>query len=62
MAPLYDIAELRRLRSSASESTIALEKAVKEDVVKGMTLSLAVQTYGTFCQSRLPLDSHKLVF
>ncbi|KAL9085056.1 MAG: hypothetical protein Q9165_007797 [Trypethelium subeluteriae] len=34
MAPAYNIAELRQLRTSASESTIALEKAVKEDVVK----------------------------
>ncbi|KAI9713261.1 MAG: hypothetical protein M1820_001248 [Bogoriella megaspora] len=40
MAPAYDIAELRRLRNSASESTIALEKEIKEDVVKGEAIYL----------------------
>ena len=51
MAPAYDIAELRRLRNSASESTIALEKAVKEDAVKGMRHSFSVMTHRDFLTS-----------
>jgi hypothetical protein len=48
MAPAYDIAELRRLRNSASDSSLALEKAVKEDVVKGTESFVSVQHLDCF--------------
>lgn len=57
MAPAYEIAELRRLRTSASDSTIALEKAVKEDAVKGTTLFITNNTEALSYTSHTPACS-----